>query len=44
MHSNYCDFCKSKEIFIYKLIDPSDPNCEETEDVCLSCKNKKHHI
>ena len=36
-HAQYCNNCKSKTLFVEKLINPSDCNCTEIEDICQQC-------
>ncbi len=39
-HKQYCFTCKKDTLFLEKLINPSDPNCDEIENKCEKCKSK----
>lgn len=39
-HAQYCNICKTKTLFLEKLVDPKSDTCTEMEDICQTCKNE----
>ena len=38
-HAQYCNVCESKTLFLEKLVNPSDADCTEMEDICQTCNS-----